>query len=360
MLQITCHTFGKLPLEQITEFQGDLKKRTIKDIQKIIESLQKNGFAFPFFVWKNGDTNFCLDGHGRLKALKKMQVSGEEIPALPVVYVDADDVRDAKIKLLQASSQYGRIDPDILSDFAIDIDLEQFSLPDLGKESFIFETPATEHREVIQLFGRKIACSAEERKIVEQFLNDYILEHGAYLGVVARLFGKDNTVEYGEFVEKVSIDTLTGAHYNPREIDKKKVETLAESIRFCGFCRPVIVNRRNSIIIAGDQRTKAARLLGLTDVPVYFTYAGERGEMVINQIHNALEDNTGDRLIRVPSSEQTGYRNISAKNIAYTGKQTNFSYSFGIQLLTYGNIDAGVATWDAIESKEIDRWNTCG
>jgi len=106
MLKITCHTYDKLPLDKITEFQGDLKKRTTKDTEKIINSLYANGFAFPFFIWKDGTTNYCLDGHGRIGALKELRTRGETIPDLPVVYVDADDERDARVKLLQVNSQY--------------------------------------------------------------------------------------------------------------------------------------------------------------------------------------------------------------------------------------------------------------
>jgi hypothetical protein len=61
MLKISCHTFDTLPIDAITDFQGALKKRTSGDIEKIIASLHKHGFSFPFFVWKSGNTNYCLD-----------------------------------------------------------------------------------------------------------------------------------------------------------------------------------------------------------------------------------------------------------------------------------------------------------
>jgi ParB family chromosome partitioning protein len=143
------------------------------------------------------------------------------------------------------------------------------------------------------------------------------------------------------------------------KLKKKKIEVLAESIEVCGFCRPVIVNRRNNIIIAGHQRTKASRLLGRKEVPVYFTHASERGEMVINQIHNALEDNTGDSLVRVPTCGDAGFRNVSFRDIAYSGKLTNFANSFGVQLLRFGNIDAGVATSDGVVIKNVDYVIAC-
>ncbi|MCL2305948.1 MAG: hypothetical protein FWC43_11450 [Planctomycetaceae bacterium] len=242
MIEITCHTADKLPLDEITEFQGDLKKRTSKDTEKIIESIYDNGFSFPFFIWKKEDTNFCLDGHGRLGALNEMRTRGETIPDLPVVYVDADDEREARIKLLQINSQYGRIDPDALESFIgnFDIDFSKFQLLDLAKSSFIFEPSTTEKREVINIFGHKIPCSHQERQQVVDYLHEYNTKHRSYLGVISRLFGTENSVEYGTFVENVDIDTIAGADYNPREIEKKKILTLAESIEYCGFCRPVM------------------------------------------------------------------------------------------------------------------------
>ena len=81
--------------------------------------------------------------------------------------------------------------------------------------------------------------------------------------------------------------------------------------------------------------------------------------MVINQIHNALEDNTGDRTIRVPNCGDAGFRNVSHRDIDYSGKMTNFAQSFGVQLLRYGNIDAGVATSDGFVIKNVDYAVAC-
>ena len=87
-MRITCDTKDILPLDALTEFQGGLKKRKDSDIEKIEKSIHEYGFATPFFVWKHDGINSVLDGHGRLSALKEMQQRGEEIPALPVVYID--------------------------------------------------------------------------------------------------------------------------------------------------------------------------------------------------------------------------------------------------------------------------------
>jgi len=121
VVRITCKTADLLPLDAIEDLQGGLKKRSKKDIELITKSIEKYGFSFPFFVWKNGEHNYCLDGHGRRLALLELERKGEEIPPLPVVYIEAKDNEEAKQKLLRLNSQYGAISYDSLMEFTSDI-----------------------------------------------------------------------------------------------------------------------------------------------------------------------------------------------------------------------------------------------
>ncbi|MBO4507125.1 MAG: hypothetical protein J5747_00635 [Spirochaetaceae bacterium] len=154
-IRISCDTRDTLPFSQIEEFQGNLKKRSKKEISKIITSILKYGFSFPFFVWKDGERNRCLDGHGRLLALSEMTKrhyfldeagkltddDGEplSIPDLPVVYIDADDESEAKQKVLRLNSCYGVLDVDGFAEFAagLDIDWDELMLP----SGDLFELP---------------------------------------------------------------------------------------------------------------------------------------------------------------------------------------------------------------------------
>lgn len=135
-MRITCDTKDTLPLSALTEFQGGLKKRTDDDIKKIEKSIHDYGFATPFFVWKNGGKNKVLDGHGRLQALKHMAAQGEEIPALPVVYIDCPNEAAAKNLLLRIVSEYGKITEESVFEFIADIEveLEDLKLPDTTLE----------------------------------------------------------------------------------------------------------------------------------------------------------------------------------------------------------------------------------
>lgn len=144
---ISCSTKDFLPFSKIEEFQGNLKKRSKKEVSKIITSILRYGFSFPFFVWKDGERNRCLDGHGRLLALHEMEKrhyfldeSGslsddggepEQIPDLPVVYVYAADEAEAKQKVLRLNSCYGILDAEGFSEFTagLEIDWDELMLP---------------------------------------------------------------------------------------------------------------------------------------------------------------------------------------------------------------------------------------
>ena len=132
MIVINCTGSDTIQLHELTEFQGELKERSAGDIEKIIKSIKKHGFSFPFFVWKNDGKNNVLDGHGRLLALKQMAAAGEEIPALPCVYISAKDEAEAKEKLLKLNSQYGHMTADSVAAFLgdIKIDFDELALPD--------------------------------------------------------------------------------------------------------------------------------------------------------------------------------------------------------------------------------------
>ena len=131
MIRITCETLHTLTLEELTEFQGGLKIRDESDIEKIQKSITDYGFATPFFIWRNGATNYVLDGHGRVKALQAMQQAGEIIPPLPVVYVDCKDESAAKNLLLRINSTYGSMTADTVRDFIKDLNIaiEDIRLP---------------------------------------------------------------------------------------------------------------------------------------------------------------------------------------------------------------------------------------
>ena len=121
---IKCTGTDVIPFRQLKDFQGDLKTITDDNLDKLKNSIIKNGFCAPVFVWKNKDKNYLIDGHQRLKALNSLFADGYTIPDIPIVYITADNKKDAKRKLLYISSQYGQFTIDGYADFALDLDID--------------------------------------------------------------------------------------------------------------------------------------------------------------------------------------------------------------------------------------------
>jgi hypothetical protein len=130
-IRIECRGADTLPLDAIEEFQGTLKKRKKEDIEKIITSIEKYGFSFPFFVWNGTGHNYCLDGHGRIQALAEMRHRGENLPLFPVAYIDAENEAEARQKLLRLNSQYGQMTMDSVLEFTdgLDVEWDDLALP---------------------------------------------------------------------------------------------------------------------------------------------------------------------------------------------------------------------------------------
>ena len=137
-IKIACTGSDSLPLDAIEEFQGNLKKHSKKDIDKIIRSIVEYGFSFPFFIWNGTGHNLCLDGHGRILALAEMRKRGTDLPVFPVVYVEANDEQEAKQKLLRLNSQYGQMTLDSVMEFAdgMELNSEEINLSDGGSLEF--------------------------------------------------------------------------------------------------------------------------------------------------------------------------------------------------------------------------------
>lgn len=90
-------------------------------------------------------------------------------------------------------------------------------------------------------------------------------------------------------VKIVNIDDISPAPYNPRRITDEQIETLKRSINEVGFIIPILINKKNNVIIAGHQRTKAARACGIESVPAFYVDDISLGdEIKFNQMHNAI------------------------------------------------------------------------
>jgi ParB family chromosome partitioning protein len=89
-------------------------------------------------------------------------------------------------------------------------------------------------------------------------------------GLSALLPGKED-VPRGTYPGEIEIDRLVPSRFQPRrEFSEAALNELADSIREQGIVQPIVVVSRGEKfeIVAGERRWRAARLAGLTKVPV--------------------------------------------------------------------------------------------
>jgi hypothetical protein len=104
-------------------FQGELKKRTDKDIEDLKDSILVDGLLMPFALWKHEDILHILDGHGRYAALIKIALRDPSVltQQFPAVVIEAEDETQAQKALLQIVSTYGRISKTGLAKFSANV-----------------------------------------------------------------------------------------------------------------------------------------------------------------------------------------------------------------------------------------------
>lgn len=148
-------------------------------------------------------------------------------------------------------------------------------------------------------------------------------------------------------IRLIPLTEVRPAPYNPRKITIEKTKMLQDSLTYVGFGKPIILNL-DGTIIAGHQRSKAAREIGLTHVPAYVMQnVSEEDEVRFNQIHNS-SDIDGEAQVCVPPWTGTGFRVIQAEDIQYDQLPTgaNARAMIHVLFLRHGQFSAAIASQD--------------
>jgi hypothetical protein len=129
-VNICCEGTNSLFFGDLVPFQGDLKRRSNKDIERLARNIEEVGLLTPFVVWRkrvgrsqvSGEISYeycLLDGHARYSALQYLAIKDRAIldASYPVVTIDAVGIEEAKRLLLNINTRFGRITSDGLMKF---------------------------------------------------------------------------------------------------------------------------------------------------------------------------------------------------------------------------------------------------
>ncbi len=154
-LKIACETRDYAALDELTDFQGNLKTLAPEDELKLRDEILDTGVAFPFFVWRDPKSKKLnlIDGHQRASVLRKLKAGSYvdskdrkievRVPNLPVVFVKAGSIDEAKRRVLQAVSQYGKVQSKGLLEFIDGSSLKlqeivnSFRMPDVNLDMLL-------------------------------------------------------------------------------------------------------------------------------------------------------------------------------------------------------------------------------
>lgn len=117
-IKIKIKAIVNLPLEELNEFQDDIKVLEEEDYQAFKASILAEGFSFSPAVFQDSDDKWwLLDGHQRKATLTRMKGEGYYIPTIPCVDTEADSLEHARRMVLMAASQYGTLKEERLREF---------------------------------------------------------------------------------------------------------------------------------------------------------------------------------------------------------------------------------------------------
>lgn len=125
-MKITVHNPNNLPTIDYTKLvgiQGNLKFLSNENFEKIEFSLKKFGWFLPLYLWNDNGTFRIIDGHGRLKYLTQTNATTENnSKEFTYLLIEAQNMSEAKEKLLVISSQYHTLTEEGFEEFTADMD----------------------------------------------------------------------------------------------------------------------------------------------------------------------------------------------------------------------------------------------
>lgn len=121
------------------------------------------------------------------------------------------------------------------------------------------------------------------------------------------LLSSDRTIDLGSEPSEVDLESIVPGPMQPRtHFDEASLQSLADSIRSHGVVQPLLVRRRDGgyELIAGERRWRAAKLAGLTRVPVIVKEVPDESLLEIALIENIQREDLN------PIEEAQAYKKL--------------------------------------------------
>ena len=136
----------------------------------------------------------------------------------------------------------------------------------------------------------------------------------------------------GQIVTTIPLDKIRANRYQPREeFDQEALKDLSASIKEKGFIQPVLVRSKQGEyeLIAGERRLRAARMLGLKEVPAIIKDASDVDSLELSIIENIQREDLN------PIDQAKAYKRLLDE---FNMTQESIAYTIGKDRVTVANI----------------------
>lgn len=124
---------------------------------------------------------------------------------------------------------------------------------------------------------------------------------------LASLIPEENLEQDDNVIFKVSINDIKPNEEQPRKyFDPEKIVELAESIKEHGIIQPIVLKKDGSTytIIAGERRWRAAKTIGLKEVPAVIMDLSDKQVLEVSLIENIIREDLN------PIEEALAYKKL--------------------------------------------------
>ncbi len=121
------------------------------------------------------------------------------------------------------------------------------------------------------------------------------------------LIPEEEILEDGSTVLKISMNLIKANKDQPRKsFDPEKISELAQSIKEHGVIQPIILNKEDDIyiVIAGERRFRAAKSIGLVEIPAIVMNINNKEVLEISLIENIQREDLN------PIEEAIAYKRL--------------------------------------------------
>jgi ParB/RepB/Spo0J family partition protein len=122
-------------------------------------------------------------------------------------------------------------------------------------------------------------------------------------------------------IDYVKVDDLYPNDYNPNTHSADSFDLLIKSLLYFGFTQPIVVHRETMRIVDGENRFRAASIIGYKMVPVVFVDFDEEKLKYATIMHNMARGHNNDEMMKRLTDYLDSHFDDDVEKVLLTNRQ---------------------------------------